>query len=119
MAFSGLYPDLTRNQAEFEQHEVNTSQGFQQWRLSAIATAQNFAQFVLGWDPRVNSNKNVTEGAQFTHLKMLLKPTSSFLLVCLLRGAGGQAARCLASRSPQAALLGGATALCQMACNWR
>jgi hypothetical protein len=51
VAFSGLYPDLTRYQAEFEQHEVNTGQGFQQWRLSAVTTAQNFAQFVLGWNP--------------------------------------------------------------------
>jgi len=51
VAFSGLYPDLTRYQAEFEQHEVNTGQGFQQWRLSVVTTAQNFAQFVLGWDP--------------------------------------------------------------------
>jgi len=51
VAFSGLYPDQTRYQAEFEQHEVNTGQGFQQWRLSAVTTAQNFAQFVLGWDP--------------------------------------------------------------------
>jgi len=51
VAFPGLYPDLTRYQAEFEQHEVNTGQGFQQWRLSAVTTAQNFAQFVLGWDP--------------------------------------------------------------------
>src|SRR5712692_3556848 len=51
VAFQGLYPDLTRYQAEFEQHEVNTGQGVQQWRLSAVTTAQNFAQFVLGWDP--------------------------------------------------------------------
>jgi len=51
LAFAGLYPDLTRYQAEFEQQEVNTGQGVQQWRLSAVTTAQNFAQFVLGWDP--------------------------------------------------------------------
>src|SRR5215470_1883312 len=50
IAFPGLYPDLTRYQAEFEQGEVNTGQGFQQWRLSAVTTAQNFAAFVLGWD---------------------------------------------------------------------
>ncbi len=50
IAFPGLYPDLTRYQAEFEQGEVNTGQGFQQWRLSAVTTAQNFAEFVLGWD---------------------------------------------------------------------
>jgi hypothetical protein len=51
VAFPGLYPDLTRYQAEFEQHEVNTGQGFQQWRLSAITTAQSFAEFILKWDP--------------------------------------------------------------------
>jgi hypothetical protein len=51
IAFPGLYPDLTRYQAEFEQGEVNTGQGFQQWRLSAVTTAQNFAEFVLLWDP--------------------------------------------------------------------
>ncbi len=50
-AFAGLYPDLTRYQAEFEQHEVNTGQGSQQWRLSAVTTAQNFAEFVLKWAP--------------------------------------------------------------------
>jgi hypothetical protein len=50
IAFPGLYPDLTRYQAEFEQGEMNTGQGLQQWRLSAVTTAQNFAEFVLGWD---------------------------------------------------------------------
>src|SRR6266480_6714000 len=40
VAFPGLFPDLTRYQAEFEQGEVNTSQGLQQWRLSAVKTAQ-------------------------------------------------------------------------------
>ena len=50
IAFPGLYPDLTRYQAEFEQREVNTGQGFQQWRLSAVTTAQQFAEFVLGWN---------------------------------------------------------------------
>jgi hypothetical protein len=51
IAFPGLYPDLTRYQAEFEQGEVNTGQGLQQWRLSAVTTAQHFAEFVLLWDP--------------------------------------------------------------------
>lgn len=44
VVFSGLFPDLTRYQAEYEQGEVNTGQGFQQWRLSAVTTAQNFAE---------------------------------------------------------------------------
>jgi hypothetical protein len=51
VAFPGLYPDLTRYQAEFEQEQINTGQGFQQWRLSAVTTAQYFAEFVLMWDP--------------------------------------------------------------------
>ncbi len=60
VAFPGLYPDLTRYQAEFEQDEVNTGQGFQQWRLSAVTTAQNFAEYVLGWDP--NAPTTVVSG---------------------------------------------------------
>ena len=49
-SFVGLYPDLTRYEAEFEQDQVNTGQGLQQWRLSAVTTAQNFAEFILGWE---------------------------------------------------------------------
>ena len=60
VAFPGLYPDLTRYQAEFEQDEVNTGKGFQQWRLSAVTTAQNFAEYVLGWDP--NAPTTVVSG---------------------------------------------------------
>ncbi len=47
-------------QAEFEQGEVNTGQGFQQWRLSAVTTTQNFAEYVLGWDP--NAPTTVVSG---------------------------------------------------------
>src|SRR5258706_10828278 len=49
--FPGIYPDLTRYQAEFEQGQINTGQGYQQWRLSAVTTAQYFAEFVLMLDP--------------------------------------------------------------------
>ena len=49
VAFSGIFPDLTRYQAEFEQSEVNNGQGFQQWRLSAITTTQRFCQALLNW----------------------------------------------------------------------
>ncbi len=47
--FSGIFPDLTRYQAEFEQSEVNNGQGFQQWRLSAITTTQRFCEALLKW----------------------------------------------------------------------
>jgi len=48
--FVGLYPDMTRYQAEAAQDDVNTGQQAQPWRLSAVTTAQNFAEFELGWN---------------------------------------------------------------------
>ena len=70
ISFPGLYPDLTRYQAEFEQREVNTGQGYQQWRLSAVTTAQNFAEFVLGWDP--NTPTSVMSGGGTHDAKALI-----------------------------------------------
>jgi hypothetical protein len=77
VAFSGLYPDLTRYQAEFEQHEVNTGQGFQQWRLSAVTTAQNFAQFVLGWDSTPPTTVVSGGGAHDARAEVLVKNPSA------------------------------------------
>ncbi len=45
--FPGIYPDLTRYQAEDEQALVN--QGHQPWRLSAIQVASTLAVSRLGW----------------------------------------------------------------------
>jgi hypothetical protein len=70
IAFPGLFPDLTRYQAEFEQGEVNTGQGFQQWRLSAVMTAQNFAEFVLLWDP--NAPTTILSGGGTHDAKALI-----------------------------------------------
>jgi len=70
IAFPGLFPDLTRYQAEFEQGEVNTGQGLQQWRLSAVTTAQNFAEFVLLWDP--NAPTTVLSGGSTHDAKALI-----------------------------------------------
>jgi len=70
IAFPGLFPDLTRYQAEFEQREVNTGQGLQQWRLSAVTTAQNFAEFVLRWDP--NTPTTVMSGGGTHDAKALI-----------------------------------------------
>jgi len=77
VAFSGLYPDLTRYQAEFEQHEVNTGQGFQQWRISAVTTAQNFAQFVLGWDSTPPTTVVSGGGAHDARAEVLVKNPSA------------------------------------------
>jgi len=51
VAFPGIFPDLTRYQAETAQAQVN--QGHQPWRLSATQTAQALAasQSLLKWNP--------------------------------------------------------------------
>src|SRR5436190_4131399 len=49
VTFPGIFPDLTRYQAEIAQAQVN--QGHQPWRLSAIQTAQALAANLLHWIP--------------------------------------------------------------------
>jgi len=49
VTFPGIFPDLTRYQAETAQAKVN--QGQQPWRLSAIQTAQALAANLLHWNP--------------------------------------------------------------------
>ena len=53
IAFTGLFPDLTRFQAELEQEQVNAGQGFQQWRLDVVKSAQTFVNSFLNWAPNV------------------------------------------------------------------
>src|SRR6266480_8031501 len=77
VAFPGLYPDLTRYQAEFEQGEVNTGRGFQQWRLSAVTTAQNFAEFVLGWNPNTPTTALSGGGTHDAKALILVKNPSA------------------------------------------
>jgi hypothetical protein len=77
IAFPGLYPDLTRYQAEYEQNQVNTGQGFQQWRLSAVTTAQHFAEFVLGWGPNVPTIVMSGGGTHDAKALILLKNPSA------------------------------------------
>src|SRR2546423_388964 len=49
VTFPGIFPDLTRYQAEIAQAQVN--QGHQPWRLSAIQTAQALGTNLLHWSP--------------------------------------------------------------------
>src|SRR6266480_3755460 len=49
VTFPGIFPDLTRYQAEIAQAQVN--QGHQPWRLCAIHTAQALAANLLHWSP--------------------------------------------------------------------
>ena len=53
VAFSGIFPDLTRYQAELEQSLVNQGKGYQQWRLDVVQCAQIFASTFLNWSPHV------------------------------------------------------------------
>jgi len=56
---------------------VNTGQGLQQWRLSAVTTAQNFAQFVLGWDPTPPTTVVSGGGAHDARAVVLIKNPSA------------------------------------------
>ncbi|MHB8599071.1 MAG: hypothetical protein ACYDER_19940 [Ktedonobacteraceae bacterium] len=47
VSFPGIYPDLTRYQAETDQGLVN--QGQDGWKLSASQVALNLAEHLLGW----------------------------------------------------------------------
>jgi hypothetical protein len=58
-AFPGIFPDLTRYQAEADQRQV--SQGHQPWKLSATMTANALAVNMLKWP--TNSPTTVVSGA--------------------------------------------------------
>ena len=49
VGFVGLYPDLSRYDAETTQAQVNVSQGDRGWQLDAVSTAQSFAEALLHW----------------------------------------------------------------------
>src|SRR5579863_519702 len=55
IAFPGMYPDLTRFQAERDQAQVNAGQ--EPWKLSAAMVAMNFATdpALLGWPANVTA----------------------------------------------------------------
>ena len=58
IAFPGLFPDLTRYQAESDQNQV--AQGHQLWKLDAAMTAQALAEYFLQWFP--NPSAKVQSG---------------------------------------------------------
>lgn len=58
VSFSGIYPDLTRYQAEEDQAQVN--QGHEPWKLSATATAQELGTNLLHWD--ANATATIASG---------------------------------------------------------
>ena len=78
--FPGLYPDLTRYQAEADQDEVN--QGHQPWKLDAAQTARSFATSILKMKP--SSSVSVVSGGgphdlnAVVHVKLQLNGAGTF-----------------------------------------
>lgn len=58
IAFPGIFPDLTRYQAEADQAQAN--QGHDPWKLNATGTAQAFGASLLHWD--ASSPATITSG---------------------------------------------------------
>jgi hypothetical protein len=72
--FPGIFPDLTRYQAENDQGQVN--QGHQPWKLSATMTAQAFGASLLHWDPNAPATLTSGGGAHDAQAVVSLKNTS-------------------------------------------
>lgn len=72
--FPGIFPDLTRYQAENDQAQVN--QGHQPWKLSATMTAQAFGASLLHWDPNAPATLTSGGGAHDAQAIVSLKNTS-------------------------------------------
>ena len=69
IAFPGLFPDLTRYQAEADQAQVN--QGHQPWKLSAIMTAQALGASLLHWSP--DAPATLTSGGGSNDVQAIVK----------------------------------------------
>ena len=82
--FSGIFPDVTRYQAEFEQSQVNNAQGFQQWRLSAITTTQHFCENLLKWPSDTPVTVLSGGGVRDIHAVVQVKQPSSSLITIKL-----------------------------------
>jgi hypothetical protein len=74
VAFPGLFPDLTRYQAESDQAQVN--QGHQPWKLSATMTAQALGANLLHWDASAPATLISGGGAHDIDAVVTLKNTS-------------------------------------------
>jgi len=73
VAFPGIYPDLTRYQAETLQQQVN--QGHQPWRLSATQTSQSLAANLLKWP--ANSPATIVSGGGLHDLNAVVSVKST------------------------------------------
>lgn len=74
IAFPGIFPDLTRYQAEADQAQVN--QGRQAWKLSATMTAQALGATLLKWNPEAPATLASGGGTQDVAAVVTLKNTA-------------------------------------------
>jgi len=77
VGFVGLYPDVTRYQAESMQQQVNVSQGDRGWQLDAVSTAQFFAEFLLQWP--ASSSATVMTGGGTRDARAVVRVTNPAL----------------------------------------
>jgi hypothetical protein len=75
ISFPGIFPDLTRYQAEGDQQQVN--QGHQPWKLRATMTAQAFGASLLHWDPAALATLTSGGGNHDAQATVNLKNTSA------------------------------------------
>ena len=73
IAFPGIFPDLTRYQAENDQAQVN--QGHQPWKLSATMVANALAASLLNWPP--NSSTTLLSGGGAHDVNAVVRVTNS------------------------------------------
>lgn len=75
VAFSGIFPDLTRYQAETDQAQVN--QGNDSWKLIPTRTAQEFGVALLHWDTNAQATLVSGGGQHDAEAVVTLKNTSA------------------------------------------
>lgn len=76
VAFPGLFPDLTRFEAEADQAQVDS--GHAPWKLNPVMTAQAMAATLLKWNP--NAPATLTKGGGANDIKaevMVQNPTTA------------------------------------------
>lgn len=72
-AFPGIFPDMTRYQAEADQQQVN--QGHQPWKLSATQVATTLAVNLLNWSPHATSTLLSGGGVHVVNAVVQVKST--------------------------------------------
>lgn len=75
VAFSGIFPDLTRYQAEADQKDVN--QGKDIWKLNPTRTAQEFGATLLHWDANAQATVVSGGGQHDAEAEVTLKNTAA------------------------------------------